>query len=111
MNCRRALCCLPFWLGAIGIAPGAQAQSYPNRPIKIIVGFPPGGGTDIAARLIGQKLSESLGQPVVIENRPGAGGTIGNAAVAKSPRRRLHPAPDRERTARHCAEPLHQSGI
>ena len=72
-------------LMALGCADAAQAQSYPNRPIKIIVGFPPGGGTDIAARLIGQKLSESLGQPVVIENRPGAGGTIGNTAVAKAP--------------------------
>jgi tripartite-type tricarboxylate transporter receptor subunit TctC len=62
-----------------------QAQTYPNHAIKIIVGFPPGGGTDIAARLIGQKLSDALGQPVIVENRPGAGGTVGNLAVAKSP--------------------------
>jgi tripartite-type tricarboxylate transporter receptor subunit TctC len=62
-----------------------QAQTYPNHAIKIIVGFPPGGGTDIAARIIGQKLSDALGQPVVVENRPGAGGTVGNLTVAKSP--------------------------
>lgn len=63
----------------------AEAQNYPNRQIKIIVGFAPGGGADITARTVGQKLQEGLGQPVVIENRPGAGGTIGAAAVAKSP--------------------------
>jgi tripartite-type tricarboxylate transporter receptor subunit TctC len=67
-----------------GVLPSA-AQQYPSRPVHVIVGFPPGGGTDIAARMIGQKLSDALGQPVVIENRPGAGGTIGNAAVAKAP--------------------------
>ena len=63
----------------------AIAQSYPSRPIRLIVPYPAGGGTDIVARVVGQKLHESLGQPVVIDNRGGAGGTIGTAAAAKSP--------------------------
>src|SRR4029450_10110472 len=65
--------------------PRAAAQAYPAKPIRLVVPFPPGGGTDILARVIGQKLSESLGQPVVVENKPGAGGSIGVDAVAKSP--------------------------
>jgi tripartite-type tricarboxylate transporter receptor subunit TctC len=60
------------------------AQSYPNRPIKFVVPFPPGGGTDVVARIVGPKLSEHLGQPVVIENRAGAGGNVGCEYVAKS---------------------------
>jgi tripartite-type tricarboxylate transporter receptor subunit TctC len=62
----------------------ALAQSYPNKPIRMVVGFPPGGGTDVVARVISQKLSEWYGQPVVVENRPGATGTIGADAIAKS---------------------------
>jgi tripartite-type tricarboxylate transporter receptor subunit TctC len=60
----------------------ASAESYPSRPVHIIVGFPPGGATDINARLIGQWLSERLGQPFIIENRPGAGSNIGTELVA-----------------------------
>lgn len=60
----------------------AAAQNYPNRSIKIVVGFPPGGGTDVAARIIGAELSKSLRQSIVIENRPGAAGTLGAAEVA-----------------------------
>jgi tripartite-type tricarboxylate transporter receptor subunit TctC len=63
----------------------AQADAaYPNRPVHIVVGFSPGGGNDILARLVGQKLSESLGQPVIIDNKPGAGGIIATDAVAKA---------------------------
>jgi tripartite-type tricarboxylate transporter receptor subunit TctC len=63
----------------------AKARVYPIRPVHLIVGFPPGGPTDIFARLIAQWLSERLGQPFVIENRPGAGSNIGTEAVTKSP--------------------------
>jgi tripartite-type tricarboxylate transporter receptor subunit TctC len=60
------------------------AQDYPSRPIRMVVGFPPGGGTDVVARILAPPLSELLGQPVVIENRPGATGTTAAAMVAKS---------------------------
>jgi tripartite-type tricarboxylate transporter receptor subunit TctC len=63
----------------------ARAQAYPSRPVRIIVGFPPGGATDIMARLMGQWLSERLGQQFIIENRSGASGNIGSEAVAKAP--------------------------
>ena len=62
----------------------AQSGAYPNRPIKMIVPFPPGGGADLTARVVAQKMSESMGQPVVVENKPGANGSIGTEAVAKS---------------------------
>ena len=67
------------------LAPIARAQTYPTRPVRLVVGFPPGGGTDITARLIGQWLSERLGQQFVIENRPGAGGNIATEAVVRAP--------------------------
>src|SRR5262245_1727814 len=63
----------------------AWAQSYPARPVRIVVGFPPGGGADIVARLIGQWLSERLGQQFVIDNRPGGGGNIGTEAAVRAP--------------------------
>jgi tripartite-type tricarboxylate transporter receptor subunit TctC len=63
----------------------AWAQAYPTRPVRIVVGFPPGGGADITARLIGQWLSERLGQPFIIENRPGAGSNIATEAVVRAP--------------------------
>jgi tripartite-type tricarboxylate transporter receptor subunit TctC len=62
----------------------ARAQTYPTRPVRIIVGYPPGGGSDIIARLIGQWLSERLGQQFIIENRPGAGGNIGTEAAVRA---------------------------
>jgi tripartite-type tricarboxylate transporter receptor subunit TctC len=70
--------------GLSAIAP-AMAQSYPSKPIKLVVPFPPGGPTDTIARLIGQHMEKSLGQTIVVENRPGAGGTIGANAVATAP--------------------------
>jgi tripartite-type tricarboxylate transporter receptor subunit TctC len=60
------------------------AQTYPNRPVKIVVPWPPGQATDIAARVVAERLQKSLGEPFVIENKPGAGGSIGSDAVAKS---------------------------
>ena len=63
----------------------ANSKSYPNKPIKLIVTYPPGGGNDIIARLLAQKMTESMGQPVLVDNRAGAGGTIGAAVAAKSP--------------------------
>lgn len=62
----------------------SQAQNYPNKPIKIVVGFSPGGGPDISARVIGQKMTDKWGQPVVVENRPGAGSNIATQVVATS---------------------------
>src|SRR5262249_60220350 len=67
--------CLPLTLAACALhAGGAAAQIYPSKPIRIIVPFVAGGAVDALARMIGVKLSESLGQPVIVENRPGAGG-------------------------------------
>jgi tripartite-type tricarboxylate transporter receptor subunit TctC len=69
---------------AAGFFAPAHAQEWPQRPIRIIVSFGAGGGADIISRILGQSMQERLGQPVVIENRPGAGGTIGNEAVARA---------------------------
>jgi tripartite-type tricarboxylate transporter receptor subunit TctC len=75
-----AVCAAAF----AGVAPGA-AQDYPNKPVRMVVAFGPGTSTDVVTRLFGNALATELGQPVVVENRPGAGGSIGTAAVAKSP--------------------------
>jgi tripartite-type tricarboxylate transporter receptor subunit TctC len=67
-----------------GVSRLAWAQTYPARPVRIIVGFPAGNASDIIVRLMAQSLSERLGQQFVVENRPGAGGTIGTEAVVKA---------------------------
>jgi tripartite-type tricarboxylate transporter receptor subunit TctC len=78
-----------IWLIAIAAMTSASAQEdpakYPTKPIRIIVGFAAGGGNDIIARVFGQKLSESLGQPVIVENKPGGGAIVATEYVAKSP--------------------------
>ena len=69
----------------IGSAAGAAALDYPTRPVRFVVGYPPGGATDILARLIGQRLSEKLGQQFVVENKPGAGNNLAVEAVLAAP--------------------------
>jgi tripartite-type tricarboxylate transporter receptor subunit TctC len=76
---RKALLVLTLFAAA------AQAQEFPGKPIRMVVGFPPGGGTDVVARILSPRMSELLGQPIVIENRPGATGTMAAGQVAKSP--------------------------
>jgi tripartite-type tricarboxylate transporter receptor subunit TctC len=76
--------CLVLALAASGLPHPASAQTYPARPVRIIVPFPAGGTTDIIARLVALRMSETLGQPAVVENRGGAGGSIGADAVAKA---------------------------
>src|SRR5438552_15394307 len=71
-------------IAAIAFALALHAQTYPIRPIRLIVPFPPGGSSDSVARVVVQKFSEGLGQPVVIENRPGVGGLLGSEAVARA---------------------------
>ncbi len=69
---------------ALGVSPQGLTQSFPTKPIRIVVPFPAGGTTDVVARLVAQRMSESMGQPVVVDNRGGAGGALGADIVAKS---------------------------
>jgi tripartite-type tricarboxylate transporter receptor subunit TctC len=85
-NMARIYGALSLVLAAVALSPTASlAQSYPSKPIRIIVPFAAGGAVDVVARLVGGKISENIGQTVIIENRPGASGTLGADAVAKSP--------------------------
>src|SRR5688572_15273929 len=68
-----------------GLAPSAIAQSYPVKPVRVLVGSPPGAGVDIATRLVTPRLSEALGQQVIVDNRPGAAGNIAAEIAAKAP--------------------------
>src|SRR5437588_10294548 len=79
MKCLAALACAILFTG------NAFAQGYPNKPIHIVIPFPPGNTTDIMSRLIAPKMSERLGQQVIVENRPGASGMLGLDYVAKQP--------------------------
>ena len=75
------------WLAfclAFSLVGTAQAQFFPDKPLHLVVPFPPGGGVDILGRILAPKLAERLGQPVLHENRPGAGGNVGTELVAKS---------------------------
>src|ERR687892_480040 len=76
----RSLLCLALALCAHAV----EAQTYPGRPVRVVVGFAPGGGVDISARLLAAKLSEYLGQQFVVDNKPGAGTNIAAAEVARS---------------------------
>ncbi len=80
----RAIAALPIALAALTAVP-AFAQGYPNKPVRVIVAFTAGGTTDIMARTVGQRLSEKLKQPFIIENKPGAGGNIGTEFVVRAP--------------------------
>jgi tripartite-type tricarboxylate transporter receptor subunit TctC len=81
---RTAIVLIAMGIFAIASTGSASALDYPTRPVRFVVGYPPGGATDILARLIGQRLSERLGQQVVIENKPGAGNNIGTEAVVNA---------------------------
>jgi tripartite-type tricarboxylate transporter receptor subunit TctC len=72
-------------LGLLGFAQIAGAQSWPTKPIKLIVPYPPGGGTDVIARIMQEPMGQALGQQIIIDNRGGAGGSIGPAFAAKAP--------------------------
>jgi tripartite-type tricarboxylate transporter receptor subunit TctC len=89
MFTRKTLCLGGCLVAAIAIAlpfvsKTAWTQAYPNKPVKIIVGFPAGGPNDISARLVAPLLTNRLGQQFIVENRPGAAGTVGTAAVVRS---------------------------
>jgi tripartite-type tricarboxylate transporter receptor subunit TctC len=84
MNATRTFCAVAVF-ACVAVSGGVCAQAYPSKPIRWIVPFPPGGGTDVISRTLAQKLTESWGQQVIADNRPGSGGTIGLAAAAKLP--------------------------
>lgn len=85
MDCLKALLAAGAALAIAGSTPAhAQAKGYPNKPVKLIISFTPGSATDIVGRAVAHKLSEIWGQPVVVENRPGAGGSIGSNAVVQA---------------------------
>ena len=88
-----------------------RAQAFPSKPIRLVVPFPPGGSTDLLARRLGEKLAVALGQPVVVENKPGAGGTTGADCVAKSRARRPHAAGGRDRQQCHRGQPLPEAAL
>ncbi|MDB5803389.1 MAG: extra-cytoplasmic solute receptor [Betaproteobacteria bacterium] len=82
----RPLLALLTWLALLGLCalPAAQAQTYPAKPIRLVIPFPPAGATDIIGRVVAQKLGDALGQSIVVDNKPGAGGAIGSDVGAKA---------------------------
>ena len=95
----------------IALAAPALAQEFPTKPIRIVVPYAAGGGTDLVARMVAQKLNEKWGQPVIVENRAGAGGNLGAEAVLHRRAGRLHAAVHRAGTARRQQEPLRQAEL
>ncbi|MEO9901474.1 tripartite tricarboxylate transporter substrate binding protein [Nisaea sp.] len=83
-NVRRTLTGLALGGLALMSAGTVMAQEFPNKPVTLVVGFPPGGSTDVVARILAENMTKTLGQPVLVENRPGAGGTVGISHVARS---------------------------
>jgi tripartite-type tricarboxylate transporter receptor subunit TctC len=75
----------PAMIAALGLAVPAWSQSYPNKPVRLVVGFAPGGSTDVVARLLAKRLSESFNQQVIVENRPGASSNIAAQGIARAP--------------------------
>lgn len=84
-SCFLALAAIVFAAMPASPVAHAQADAYPSKPIKLIVPFPPGGASDLTARTLAQKMGESMGQSIVVENRPGANGALGADMVAKAP--------------------------
>lgn len=85
MSMKRRFLCLAMVTAALGLAATpATAQTYPTKPVVVVVSYPPGGDTDSMARLFSERLATRLGQPVIVENRAGAGGTVGNAHVSRA---------------------------
>ena len=82
--CALRRCAFPIWVALLVASGAAWAEGYPGKPIRVLVGFSPGGASDLTTRIIGQKLQEDLGQPVIIDNRPGASGTIAAQIVARA---------------------------
>ena len=82
---RIAVVALTLALAAVAAGPQGRADDFPSRPLRLIIGFPPGSAADITARLVGADMSETLGQQVVVESRPGAGSSIGAEFVVRAP--------------------------
>ncbi len=85
MSTRGLLARIAFAAASALAAANVHGQKFPDRPLRVVVPFAPGGSTDVLARIVGQRLAESIGQPVIVDNRPAAGGTVGSDLVAKAP--------------------------
>ena len=84
MNLMRGVHVVSVVVVVAAIAAPANAQTYPTRPIRLLVGFPVGGGADVAARVLGARISDALGQQIIVDNRPGAGSAIASEIAAKA---------------------------